>query len=368
MKDLQALRENLSCLDVELLEMVARRQAIVAEIGRVKSSAGRGTRDYAREKDVLNLARQTARRVGVDEDIGEEMFRLLIRASLAAQEQDKVTSEKMGSGQRALVIGGAGQMGQWFVRFLSAQGYSLEICDPKGDPFGHCHCYASLDDTDLTQDLIVLATPIKETQILLDELAGRRPGGIIFDISSLKGPLAPALHHLVAAGCRVTSIHPMFGPDTELLSGRNVVFVDLGVAEATVAVRELFNATMAEQVSMSLDDHDHAMAYVLGLSHAVNIAFFNALSQSGEEAEGLAKFSSSTFDAQMDVASQVAEENPYLYFEIQSLNAHTPRALVTLLNAVTQVAGRILDGDEQGFVELMAQGKAFLVRRPEDRP
>jgi chorismate mutase/prephenate dehydrogenase len=367
MKDLQALREKLSSLDVELLEMVARRQEIVAEIGRVKSSAGRGTRDYAREKDVLNLARQTARRVGVDEDIGEEMFRLLIRASLAAQELDKVTSEQTGSGKRALVIGGAGQMGQWFVRFLGAQGYSVEICDSKVGGSGHPQ-YSSLDDTDLSHDLIVIATPIKETRLLLDELAVRKPGGIIFDISSLKGPLATALHNLVAAGCRVTSIHPMFGPDTELLSGRNVVFVDLGVAEATSAVRELFNSTMADQVSMSLDGHDHAMAYVLGLSHAVNIAFFNALSQSGEQAEGLAKLSSSTFDAQMDVASRVAEENPYLYFEIQSLNTHSPRALVTLLNAVTQVAGRVLDGDEKGFVDLMAQGKAFLARRPEDRP
>jgi prephenate dehydrogenase len=30
----------------------------------------------------------------------------------------------------------------------------------------------------------------------------------------------------------VTSLHPMFGPDTELLSGRHVIFIDLGNAEA----------------------------------------------------------------------------------------------------------------------------------------
>ncbi|MCW8902664.1 MULTISPECIES: prephenate dehydrogenase/arogenate dehydrogenase family protein [Sedimenticola] len=367
MKDLQALRERLSRLDVELLEMVARRQEIVAEIGRAKSSAGRGTRDYAREKDVLELARRTARRVGLDEDIGEEMFRLLIRASLAAQELDKVSSQGSGSGKRALVIGGSGQMGQWFVRFLDTQGYAVEICDPQPARSGHVR-FASLDETGLEHDLVVIAAPIQQTVRLLERLAERKPGGIIFDISSLKGPLAEALGRLRAAGCHVTSIHPMFGPDTELLSGRNVVFVDLGDPDATAMVQELFASTMAEQVSMSLDGHDRAMAYVLGLSHAVNIAFFNALSQSGEEAEALATLSSSTFDAQMDVASRVAEENPYLYFEIQSLNAHSPRALVTLLNAVTQVAGRVLDGDEQGFVDLMAQGKAFLARRPEDRP
>jgi chorismate mutase/prephenate dehydrogenase len=64
----------------------------------------------------------------------------------------------------------------------------------------------------------------------------------------------------------------------------------------------------------------------------------------------------------------VAHENPCLYYEVQTLNAATPRALVALLNAVTQVAGRVLDGDEQGFVELMAQGKAFLSARAAPSP
>jgi len=103
-----------------------------------------------------------------------------------------------------------------------------------------------------------------------------------------------------------TLVHPMFGPDTELLSGRHVVFVDLGSAEALASARELFSPTMAEQVVMSLDDHDRLIAYVLGLSHALNIAFFTALAESGEAAPKLARMSSTTFDSQLDVASRVA--------------------------------------------------------------
>jgi len=367
MQDLQELRTELSRLDVELLEMVARRQEIVAEIGRVKSAAGRGTRDYAREKEVLELARKTAARVGIDEDVGEEMFRLLIRASLAAQEQDKVASFGAGSGKRALVVGGAGQMGRWFARFLLSQGFEVAICDPAGPVEGYRH-YPTLEETGLEQELIILCTPIAVTAALLPQLARRKPAGLVVDISSLKGPLQPGLEAMRAAGCRVASIHPLFGPDTELLSGRNVIFVDTGDAGASDAAKVLFESTMAELVDMSLEAHDKVMAYVLGLSHAVNIAFFSALSESGEDAAALARLSSSTFDAQLDVASRVARENPYLYFEVQSLNAHSPRALVALLNAVTQVAGRVLDSDEKGFVELMAQGKAFLAGRPVDRP
>ena len=68
---------------------------------------------------------------------------------------------------------------------------------------------------------------------VLTQLAARRPRGVIVDIGSLKSPLRGGLEQLVAAGCKVTSIHPMFGPDTRLLSGRHVVFCDVGVPEAT---------------------------------------------------------------------------------------------------------------------------------------
>ena len=367
MPDLQSLRRTLSALDERLLEMVAERQRIVAEIGREKSRSGKATRDYNRERQVLELARRTAHRLGIEASLAEDVLRLLIRASLAAQEQDKVVASAAGSGKSALVIGGAGQMGQWFLRFLASQGYRVEVCDIAGVVAGFTS-YTDLAQVQLSHDLIVLTTPIDQVARLQRQLAERRPRGVIFDISSLKEPLREGIDALLAAGCRATSIHPMFGPDTELLSGRNIIFVDLGMPEATAEVRALFASTMADQVEMSLQAHDKAMAYVLGLSHAVNIAFFKALLESGENALDLARLSSSTFDAQLDVASRVARENPYLYFEVQSLNAHSPRALISLLNAVTQVAGRVLDGDERGFVALMEQGKAFLAGRQKHRP
>lgn len=367
MQDLERLRRELSELDVELLERVARRQQIVAEIGRVKSAAGRGTRDYARERDVLELARSTAARVGLDQDIGEALFRLLIRASLAAQEQDKVALEGSGSGRRVLVVGGCGNMGRWFSRFLDSQEWQVELCDPRPgeDAYGRCE---RLADSALDQELLLLCTPTEVTLELMRELAGRRPPGVVCDISSAKQYLQPGYQALRGAGCAVASIHPLFGPDTELLSGRNLILVDVGDEAANALVRSLFQPTMVECLEMGLEDHDKAMAYVLGLSHAVNIAFFGALAQSGQDAGQLARLSSDTFDAQLEIASRVSRENPYLYYEIQTLNSHSPRALVALLNATSQLAGRVLDGDQPGFVELMQQGKAFLEGRPEDRP
>jgi chorismate mutase/prephenate dehydrogenase len=185
----------------------------------------------------------------------------------------------------------------------------------------------------------------------------------VFDIGSLKTPLRVGLEGLVRAGCHVTSIHPMFGPDTNMLSGRHVIFIDLGSARALGAARELFAPTMVEQVVMSLDDHDRLIAYVLGLSHALNIAFFTALAESGEAAPRLATLSSTTFDAQLGVAAKVAAENPDLYFEIQTLNDYGTESLAALLYAVERLRSVVRANDVEGFRGLMQRGRSYLQER-----
>ncbi len=114
---------------------------------------------------------------------------------------------------------------------------------------------------------------------------------------------------------------------------------------------------------MSLDDHDRLIAYVLGLSHALNIAFYNALADSGEAAPRLAKLSSTTFDAQLDVASKVAQESPDLYFEIQSLNDYGAESLEALAKAVEHLRAAVLAQDRGAFTAMMLRGKDYFEDR-----
>jgi len=355
------LRRRLNEIDHQLLELVAERQSVSREVAQVKRSTGYPTRDYQREREVILTARTSATQLGVSPDLAESLLRQLIRSSLTTQEQASVAAHGAGSGRRALVIGGGGKMGRWFVEFLQSQGFGVEVSDPAGAPPGVNA--VDLQTSDLKHDFIVIATPLGLTDSVLRDLAMRRPPGVIFDVGSLKSPLRAGLMALKSHGCKVTSIHPMFGPSTELLSGRHVIFVDLGSASALAAARELFAPTMAEQVVMSLDEHDRLIAYVLGLSHALNIAFFTALAESGEAAPRLAKMSSTTFDAQLDVASDVAQESPELYYEIQSLNDYGAESLEALAQAIERIRAAVLSQDHDSFVALMRRGRDYLEDR-----
>ncbi len=361
--DLDALRQELAEVDRRLIELIARRSDLSSVVGAQKRRGGLSTRDYGQERDVIERARATARELGVSPDLAEQLMLLLIRSSLTVQEREGVAQAGAGGGRRVLVIGGAGKMGRWFVRFLASQGFTVEIADPAGGLAAHVS-HPDWRAVELNHDIIVVAAPLRASAAILEELAERPPPGLIFDIGSLKSPLRAGLLRLRAAGARVTSIHPMFGPDTELLSGRHVLFVDLGVADATREARELFASTMAIMPEMDLESHDRLIAYVLGLSHALNIAFFTALAESGEAAPFLAKLSSTTFDAQLAVASRVASDSPNLYFEIQSLNDYGTESLAALLYAIERVRSVVRAGDEKGFVALMEQGRAYLSGRP----
>ncbi|HUG43171.1 MAG TPA: bifunctional chorismate mutase/prephenate dehydrogenase [Acidobacteriota bacterium] len=367
MKELKDKRKQLGNLDRRILELIARRQHLAAEIGQIKIRQGQTTRDFTQEKEVIERARRTAGELGLPGSLAERVLQLLIQNSLAQQEQQRVIHQAGGSGKRVLIIGGAGRMGRWFARFLASQGFEVQIADPAG-PMEE---FSSIEDwrtVPLDHDYVVVATPIRETRSILADLKACSPPGVVFDISSLKSPLRNELRALVEAGIRVTSVHPMFGPDTRLLSNRHVILVDVGVAEATEAAERLFQSTMAGIVRMSLEDHDRLIAYVLGLSHALNISFFTALAESGEGAARLAEMSSTTFNAQLSVAASVAEENPHLYFEIQSLNDYGTESLAALLYAIEKLRSVVRSGDEEAFVALMDQGRRYLNRRLKKLP
>lgn len=363
---LDELRTRLTALDRELLELVAERQRLSGAVAAVKHATGLPTRDFEREREVLLRAQRTAESLGISPAIAESLLRLLIRDSLTTQEQARVAAHGSGTGRSALIIGGAGKMGRWFSAFMASQGYRVVVADPRA-PDGDEEHVADWRQAEPTHDFIVVATPLRIANEVLLELAGRRPRGTVFDIGSLKTPLRAGLSALRAAGVRVTSVHPMFGPDTALLSGRHVIFCDVGHAEANAEAQSLFASTMAERVVMSLDEHDRLIAYVLGLSHALNIAFFTALAESGEAAPKLARMSSTTFDAQLEVASRVAEESPELYYEIQRLNEYGSESLDALVNAVERLVTTIKGGDPESFAGLMQRGREYLAGRARTR-
>ena len=184
--------------------------------GESKRQTGTATRDFEREKWVIERATTHARELGLSEQLAQQLMRLLIGESLEKQERDSLTAVPGQTERRCLILGGAGKMGQWFGQFLVSQGCQVRIADPNPEQASFPVDEQWQDRVD-DYDVIVVAAPIKVSANLLAELLPLQPRALVFDISSLKSPLREPLRALADAGCKVTSVHPMFRPTNALV-------------------------------------------------------------------------------------------------------------------------------------------------------
>jgi chorismate mutase/prephenate dehydrogenase len=350
--ELLQLRRRLDEIDDGIIDLIAERQSIVTTVGEHKLKTGAPLRHYAREREVIDRGVQRAEAQGVSGRVAREILETLIHHSLGKQETHKLVHSEHGQGKQALVIGGLGRMGEWMSRYLDMVGYHVDVADlvEKQSPFDRVRDWEGVIGN---YDLVVVAVPLRPSNAILHRLAELKPRGLVFDIGSLKSPMRSGLQTLAAAGCRVCSVHPMFGPNEVGLSGRHILFVDVGNPAALAEARALFAHTAAECVDLSLEEHDEVMAWVLGLSHLVNIAFASALAESGEAVPLLRRISSSTFNAQLKVAAQVVSENPHLYYEIQQGNAMTGQVVEHFRRVFDNLALAVRVGDESSWTEAM---------------
>ncbi len=358
--ELLELRQRLDEIDTGIVDLIAERQAVVTTIAEHKLKTGLPLRHYEREREVIERGMARAKSRGLDGSVARDILQTLIHHSLSNQETHKLVQSDHGQGQRALVIGGLGRMGVWMSRYLDMVGYSVDVADQAtgSTPFGQVEDWqAAVND----YDLIVVAVPLRPSNDVLLRLAELKPECLVFDIGSLKSPMREGLDAMRQSGCRICSVHPMFGPDEIGLSGRHILFVDVGNKEAIAEARALFAHTAADCVELSLEEHDEVMAWVLGLSHLVNIAFAGALAESGEAVPLLKQISSSTFNAQLNVATQVVSENPHLYYEIQKGNVNTAEVSEHFRKVLDELVTAVAENDEKVFTRYMGAAKQRLV-------
>ena len=339
------LREAMQRVDSEILRLVARRLELAASIGRVKSARGIPIRDPAVEEQVLGRGKERARALGIPEAFAEDLLQRLVSFSVMTQ-TDLGTKKSDARAPHPLtigVIGSAGGMGQWCMRHFAAAGHTVLPCDPL-DPKG-----LPLEKLVRSSDVIILAVTLGHAREVAQKVLAMRPAGVFLDLCSVKGALAEDLRTAAASGLRVTSVHPMFGPDA--LAGRTVLIGDCGNPEATRVAREIFADVRCRLVDVPLAEHDALMATVLGLSHMTSLVFMRCVQESGQSLARLQECAGTSFAAQFAVSEGVTSDHPSLCHDIQHLNPHTGDMLRRMRGSIDLFEKAM--GASEGFAELM---------------
>ncbi len=351
-------RRDIEALDRRILHLVCERLELARQIGEVKGRVGVPLRNFEVEAYVHRRFEEVCRALGVDPDVGRDLALFLIDKAVAEQASQKDAAYR-GDALETLVVGGKGGMGEWFARFLRGQGHRVRIFDPAPGDSGFSEV-SSMNAGVANADVVVLAVPMSVCGSLIDELAALGTSAVIVEICSLKGHLQPTLTAARAAGLRLVSCHPMFGPDTKMLCGRTLVFCTDGREEDRAVVQGLFESTSARLIELDIMEHDRRMGLVLGLAHLSNLVFARALMLSGFKPAEMREAAGVTFSKQLATAREVSEENPGLYFEIQALNATTPETGRWLEKSLADWLSTLRDRDEGRFAALMTECRAHL--------
>lgn len=358
--DLAQLRTEVANIDQQILALIARRLETTRAIGAIKQQQGLPIRDFRVEVEVLKRARLSARNLGLDERVAEDIAEKLMTA--AVQTQAELPPANPASPCKKLhIVGGHGRMGQWLAQFFESLGHRVTISDPRSAPVSMN--YQSLALAAEVAEVIVLATNLSATPKVLEDLLAQIPSSrkpLIFDIASLKTKLVSPLRQAAKAGFRVTSLHPMFAPGPTLLHGRAILVCDAGNHRATEDAKALFAPTALGLYDIALEEHDKVMAVVLGLSHLTNLVFGRAVAKAGLPFDLLGKIASTTFAKQIKTAAEVAAENPALYHEIQFFNSATQAMQQDLQASLQDFIDAARQPSGQRFAELMAETTAYL--------
>lgn len=351
------IREKIALLDEQILTLVSERLKCAGDIGRLKRSSSTPLRNYTVEASVIEHARQVCAGLGVDSQLGAEIAKMLIRASLSVQSSSSIQVYG-GKTKRILMVGGNGRMGVWFSNFFNTQGHEVTVHDIQGtSPFRTAQ---DLAEAAREAEVVLLSTPISATPSLLRTVLDSGTGALVMDGCSLKSPLLSELKRGVDAGMRVTSIHAMFGPGATTLADQNMIICDCGSRAAAEEASSLFSDTCLSITTLDVERHDEIMAYVLGMAHAMNIALFSALSAGGRKCTDLSRFASTTFRKQMQTTADVASENPVLYYEIQNLNRHRETVFSTLIDSLDELRKASMAGSSNEFVNIMERGREYF--------
>lgn len=361
-RSLDRLRHRIQRLDEAVLALVAERMELARDIGEAKLRAGIPLRDFAVEKQVLERAEAQAAELGLASDLARAVMQQLIEESCRVQEEERLPGPRGGE-ETVLIVGGGGKMGRWLARFFVNQGHRVRVFDPAGAP-DDCVASPTLEEGLAGATLALVAVPLAEVGRAIRLVAEIGFAGTLFDVASLKSHLGDDFAWARERGLSVASVHPMFGPSARLLSDKVICLCDCGDAAATERVGALFADTAATIVRMTLEEHDRAAAYLLGLSHFVNLLFARALAGSGRSAAELTAIGSTTFRAQLATTASVLHEDPDLYFAIQRLNPFSAEVYGELRQALADWTGWVGQGDRAAFSAAMAEARAWLDREP----
>ncbi|HEX6049778.1 MAG TPA: bifunctional chorismate mutase/prephenate dehydrogenase [Gemmatimonadaceae bacterium] len=350
-RPLPVLRAMVDVLDRELLQIVARRMALVGEIAVYKRLHALRIRDPQREHEIIDDRCRRAEEMGLPRGEMESLFRVLMRASRDHQASLRAELPYSTPSRTVAVIGGHGGMGTIMARLFGDLGHQVIISD-LDTPLG-------AEDAASVADVVVVSVPIDVTEDVIRTVGPRvRPDALLMDVTSIKH--APVAAMLESTRASVVGTHPMFGPNVHSLQGQRVVVCRARGDEWADWVTRMLQARGLTVQESSPEHHDRVMAVVQVLTHFQTQVLGLTLARSGTALEETLRFTSPAYLMELYVTARHFDQSPDLYGPIEMRNPAVPQVTSGFQSAAREVTDILVAGDRERFRALFEEVRGFF--------
>jgi prephenate dehydrogenase len=268
----------------------------------------------------------------------------------------KETSQKI----KVLILGGTGEMGQWFTLFFKERGFEVTVWGKGGKkeiarklevPFA-----SDLEAIIPESDIVIVSVPINITEETIAEVAPKmKSRSLLMDFTSIKVKPVEAMRKFAPREVEILGTHPMFGPTIRTIRGQTVILVPVeGRSEKWFPIiRELFEKSGAHVEITTAAEHDRLVSVVQGLTHFAYISIGTAIDTLDFDIKRSRKFVSPVYDIMLDFVGRILGQNPYLYALIQMENPGVSKVHEAFIKECEELSELVQAHDEEGFARKM---------------
>lgn len=342
-RPLPVLRALIDAVDHDILQLLARRQAIVSEVAAFKREHSVGIRDFQREREILTDRQSRGARLGLRSEVIESVFRLVLWASRDHQAALRAEVPLNVEPCTVAIIGGAGAMGRCLAEMFGDLGHAVMIADL---------------DTQLTPteaaasaDVVVISVPISATIDVIRELGPLvRQDALLMDVTSIKREPMHAM--LESTEASVIGTHPLFGPSVHTVQGQRMVLTPGRGDDWLDWLKQMLHGRGLNLLETTAEQHDQAMAVVQVLTHFSTEVMGRTIAELGVPIDETLQFTSPVYLMDMLMTARHFAQSPDLYASIQMSNPQTAEVTAAFVQAAEDLRRMSVDGDREAFAQM----------------
>ena len=346
--ELAPLRTQIDAIDSQLVELLAARAKVTAEVGRVKQQYALPLYVPERELSLLKARREQAEHIGVSAELVEDVLRRVMRESYQTQETGFVCCRE--GGGKVVIVGGAGALGQRFASLFTRSGYQVVVLETADWP----------NATAIVADaaLVLIAVPIHATLQVISQLPPLPVDCGLADLTS--GKAAPLQTMLAQHNGPVLGLHPMFGPDISNIVKQVVVVCHGRNSDHYQWLLQQFKVWGAVLSEKTAEQHDELMQLTQAMRHFSSLVYGVHLAEEHADLAQLLELSSPIYRLELAMIGRLFAQNAELYADIMLSSVAVTGLLQRYQHRFNQLSHLLAARDKAGLMAEFAKGQQFF--------